>query len=116
MFAQYRYNGPAGESELADGTIVITAVDSGKRQETLDLTLQDLDSSVGPTHLTASWTLTAGSLDGSLHRVFTTPSLDDDLVTFDAIILDAGSPTGGSLHATWVTAEFGGFDATVAFP
>jgi hypothetical protein len=116
VFAHYRYSGPDAEGELADGTIAMTSVDAVTRQETLDLTIEDLDSSVGPTHLTASWTLTAGSLDGSLHHVFTTPSLDDDLVTFDAIVLDGGSPTGGSLYAKWVTAEFGGFDTTVGFP
>jgi hypothetical protein len=116
VFAHYRYSGPDGEGEVADGTIAIAAVDPVTRQETLDLTIEDLQSSVGPIHLTASWTLTADSLDGSLHHVFTTPSLDDDLVAFDAIVLDGGSPTGGSLYARWVTAEFGGFDTTVAFP
>jgi hypothetical protein len=113
VFTRYPYTLPSGAGYVADGTIVIGSVDASTRTLTLDLTLEGY---IGPTHVTAGWTLTASVLDGPLQWVREGPSLDESLVRFDGVILSGGEPTGGSLYAKWVTTQFGGYDTTVLFP
>ena len=113
VFTQYPFALPDGAPYIADGTIIVGNVDANTRTLTLDLTLEGY---IGPTHVTAGWTLTPSVLDGPLQWVREGPSLDDSLVRFDGVSFSGDEPTGGSLYAKWVTTQFGGYDTTVLFP
>lgn len=116
FFVRYLHLDVGARSEIWNGAISITTNTPDARSVTLDVTYDGLESLVGPTHLTAAWTLTASRLDGSIRDVSELPSHDENVVEFHGVTLSDGEPTGGSLYAKWVSAVYGAFEATVLFP
>jgi hypothetical protein len=113
-FAHYLHIGAGAYSETAEGTV--TRDDGGPdlRTITVDLVIQDDDSSPGrPFHVNATWTSGPSRLDGDLHVV--TERVQDDDIHFDAIMFSDDEPTGGSLHGK-STDHLGTFEATAYFP
>jgi hypothetical protein len=116
IFSQYRHLEADGELAIIDGRISVANLGSGSPTVVLDFMREGCQEDVGPNHYAGAWIRTTTRLEGSLHKTFELPGLDDELVRFESIALTDDQPTGGRLYAKWVTDEFGSYDATVSFP
>jgi hypothetical protein len=119
VFAGYLWVDVAGAHYIVDGTIDVASAGADTHSLALGLMVTGLDtSSKAPVRYVASWTLSAGRLDGALHEIIGPPASDDDYARFDGVTFTDGQPAGGDLYARWTDAIYapGGYEATVDFP